>query len=503
MIMQVNNRLISDTINRMYQDGYTLSTRAWEIGQDYQTQITRLINSGIAQGKSVAEIAGSIGEYTSGGIEALGSEYAGAKWGNVVVKNVDWRALRLVRSELGASMKIGAVMQGEMNPASTGLYDWVRVNNQQHDCTCPDLAAGGPYAAANIPAQPHANCHPSGTMIMTPYGEMPIELLVPGDFVISHDGTIQKISHCWKTRHSGELLELSTIDRKIQATNEHPFLIGNDWVLAHDIKPGDNITGVGINVESFALVKFVSDNSPSKRFDESGFFIIKESFLGGSVPRTSIDLNGQLYILKGQIDTESSNDKIRDWIFSEHPQGIVHHALIGAPECSGVELRAFGLLFVRDDSSSGRSVGVSGIADSTVGITPVVSLGNSGDMKSVINQISSDRSSGYSKNFRDLINWEVLTAKQISKHCPVNVDFNTHNSAIVSVKSEYYNGYVYNLTVENTHTFIANGFASHNCFCQVRPVLKDLKEVIADIKRWNAGESVPSLDSWYAKFRGA
>lgn len=158
LIVSVDSRLISATINRVYQDGYTLSTRAWQIGEDYQEQIFRLINSGTAQGKSIPDIARSIGDYTTGGISKLDKAYTQAKWGKVVVKNVDWRALRLVRSELGASMKVSAVLQGEQNPASLGLYDWVRVNTQQHDCVCPDLAAGSPYKSDEIPAQPHSAC---------------------------------------------------------------------------------------------------------------------------------------------------------------------------------------------------------------------------------------------------------------------------------------------------------------------------------------------------------
>lgn len=158
MIVRVNQRLIADTVNRVYQDGYTFSSKCWQIGGDYQEQIKRLINSGIAQGKNTADIARSIGDYTTGGIGKLDKAYTSAKYGDVVVKNVDWRALRLVRTELSASMKIGAVMQGGQNPGCTGEYDWLRINTQQHDCSCPDLAAGSPYTADSIPAQPHPNC---------------------------------------------------------------------------------------------------------------------------------------------------------------------------------------------------------------------------------------------------------------------------------------------------------------------------------------------------------
>lgn len=158
MIMGVNTRLIAITVNRMYQDGYTLSSRVWQLANDYQEQITALINSGFAQGLSIQDIAKSVQVYTQDGLEGLIDEFPTAKWGEVTIKNLDWRALRLIRSEFSASMKTGAVMAGEANPACTKLYDWIRINTQQHDCECPDIAAGGPYTAANIPEQPHPNC---------------------------------------------------------------------------------------------------------------------------------------------------------------------------------------------------------------------------------------------------------------------------------------------------------------------------------------------------------
>jgi hypothetical protein len=499
MIVRINQRLIADTVNRMYQDGYTLSSKCWEIGGDYQTQITRLINSGIAQGKSTADIARSIGDYTKGGIGSLDKAYTSAKYGDVVVKNVDWRALRLVRTELGASMKIGAVMQGEQNPGCTGEYDWLRINTAQHSCLCPDLAAGSPYKAADVPSQPHPNCHPAGTMVLTPSGEVPIESLVPGDFVISHDGTVQAITHCWKTKHDGELLELISDGRKIQATPGHPFLIGDDWVLAHDIKPGDNITSIGIDVESIPLVKFVSDSCPPKRLNEFNFFNIFESFLSGSMPTTAINFDGKFYVFDSQIDIESPDCQIRERLFSKTDQGIIHNALVLAPDCSGVKLSYGGSMFVSMADTPNGIMSRPSIGNSPVGVTPVMPLGNSRNGETIINKVPPNATPGYSKDLGDLVNWEVLVTKQVNQHQPINIDFTTHSSAIVSAKSEHYKGYVYNLTVANTHTFIANGFASHNCACQIRPRLRDLKETTADIKRWSAGESVPYLDEWYGR----
>jgi hypothetical protein len=158
MTVAVNNRLIANLLNRTWQDGYTFSERVFQVGGDYQEQIKRLVASGIAQGRGTIKIAKDIQDYVAKGRGGLPVEYGNAKFGDVVAKKVDWRALRIARSELGASMQEASIEQGLNNPAALDLFDWVRINTQIHDCECPALAAGSPYKAANVPARPHANC---------------------------------------------------------------------------------------------------------------------------------------------------------------------------------------------------------------------------------------------------------------------------------------------------------------------------------------------------------
>lgn len=158
MTVAVNNRLIANLLNRTWQDGYTFSERVFQVGGDYQEQIKRLVASGIAQGRGTIKIAKDIQDYVAKGRGGLPPEYGNAKFGDVVAKKVDWRALRIARSELGASMQEATLEQGLNNPAALDLFDWFRINTQIHDCECPNLAAGSPYKAAEIPARPHSAC---------------------------------------------------------------------------------------------------------------------------------------------------------------------------------------------------------------------------------------------------------------------------------------------------------------------------------------------------------
>lgn len=161
----VNDRVVSQTINRVWQDGYTLSTRVWNTGVDYQNQINRVISAGFAQGRDPVRIARDIEVYTADGKRQLAKRYGpnlerGTKqWLRRIRQDVDYRALRLVRSELYASLQAAGRESGLSNPAGNDLYDWIlEPNRQQWGCECPALADGGPYHYQDVPSYPHSNC---------------------------------------------------------------------------------------------------------------------------------------------------------------------------------------------------------------------------------------------------------------------------------------------------------------------------------------------------------
>ena len=76
-----------------------------------------------------------------------------------IPRNVDYRAMRIVRSELYASLKETGLESGRANPSALDAYDWVMQSGRADwDCDCPDLARNSPYTYAQFPAQPHPNC---------------------------------------------------------------------------------------------------------------------------------------------------------------------------------------------------------------------------------------------------------------------------------------------------------------------------------------------------------
>lgn len=175
IVSGVQEDVVKSLVSRIYSDGYSFSDRIWKTGTDdsgrpasvradWQERIKMTVAAGIAQGRDPAKIAKDIQVYTKDGKEHLlkrwgGLERGTAEFAKRLPKNIDYRAARLVRSELYASLQDAQVSSGRKNPASDGLYDWVLSNGRQHwECECEALAAGSPYKADEVPSYPHPNC---------------------------------------------------------------------------------------------------------------------------------------------------------------------------------------------------------------------------------------------------------------------------------------------------------------------------------------------------------
>jgi len=163
IVSGVDTTVVSSVVNRVWQDGYTFSDRVWRIGRHYRDDIRNVLSAGLAQGRDVLDIARDIQVYTADGKLRLMQRYGELERGTRefarrIPKNVDYRSLRLVRTELYASLRDASVQQGLVNPASTGLWDWVRQSSRDWGCECQDFADGSPYTLEALPSTPHANC---------------------------------------------------------------------------------------------------------------------------------------------------------------------------------------------------------------------------------------------------------------------------------------------------------------------------------------------------------
>ena len=164
IIQHVNNDVVFTTVNRVYQDGYTFSQRLWIEGQKTQNDIKLVLNSGIAQGRDPIKVAKDLEQYLKDGKLSLMKRYGKLKAGTKefaarIPNNVDYRAMRIIRTETYNSLRDAELLGAESNPGTTGWFDWIRTAGaEDYGCICPDLAAGSPYKASEVPNGPHPNC---------------------------------------------------------------------------------------------------------------------------------------------------------------------------------------------------------------------------------------------------------------------------------------------------------------------------------------------------------
>lgn len=182
----VNRSIIEQMVIRQTQNGYTLSDRIWTdlienkfgnmvpggIYGDYQYRLLNVVNAGIAQARDSASIAKDITTYIEDGKLQLIKRYGKLERGTAeftrrLSGRIDWRALRLVRSELYAGLQAAGLQQGIINPACEDLYDWIKTAGNPIDQNpsatesgfrCIDLEEFNPYKRDDVPGPNHSNC---------------------------------------------------------------------------------------------------------------------------------------------------------------------------------------------------------------------------------------------------------------------------------------------------------------------------------------------------------
>ncbi|MDR1174691.1 MAG: DUF3626 domain-containing protein [Treponema sp.] len=148
-----------------FHQSYSLSKSVWNIVGDAEDKILDVVWGGISQGRDVRTVAADLMAYIKGGPDVVKGRWGKLKpetreYANRLgAKGVDYRALRLYRSEIHRHQQEAAVEEGEDNPACTGEYDWILMPGREvWLCDCEELAGAGPYTKETIPPYPHPNC---------------------------------------------------------------------------------------------------------------------------------------------------------------------------------------------------------------------------------------------------------------------------------------------------------------------------------------------------------
>ena len=293
------------------------------------------------------------------------------------------------------------------------------------------------------------------------------------------------------------------------------------WCEAGSLQVGDNVISVNLSQFGALFVKSDTKDSPAQSSQDRFFASILSGFTRGGVPVTAVYFNGEFYVRVSQVDIDSLKRKIGDRGESSLGQGIVNNAFVLRFESTEFALGAEAQGFKRVGHTSNGIVGVLsqslalfwsrltqsqriGFTLSSRGESPSFKSGNNGSTgypESVryffhghqLVEVHIDNSVGiqrYSFGYRDsqgfqtsrnssggdvevlsgVLAGDALITNHILQQIFVDDSFTQLKSpfeldSIVSVFISKCEEPVYNLTVVDNHTYIADSVVSHNCQC--------------------------------------
>ena len=312
----------------------------------------------------------------------------------------------------------------------------------------------------------HPHCHPPGTLVVTTRGHIPIESVNPGDFVLSSDGLTHRVTSAWASEYDGRLLKIQTDGGKlVSVTPNHPLEKPQGWVRGEELHVGDDLVCVHSDVKPLLFTELEALNVPTLRREEGCFIIVSTFLLPSGVPIAAIHFNGELYFWERQIDVVLVNGETWLGVNPSFDQSLIQKPFVGGVEFSGSAIRAGDEQFIRLLGSTNGSVGLldAGLESRRIGgihcFRPAPLL-ETGFLYDSHNDVSRN-----AKSISDFLDREQVIEMHPKDSVGGEIKSFTHSERIVRIETTKYKGKVYNLTVEGSESYVANGVSSHNCGC--------------------------------------
>ena len=155
--------------------GFNLSPSIWDAVDGFSDRILAIIEAELEAGTDPVKIARMLEEYIAAGTP----EKVLGRWGKLEIgtpeyrkrlgtSGADYRTQRVVRTEMYNAIRTADIEAGAMNPASTGMFNWMlSPSHIDSGCDCPERAAGSPYTKKRID-ELQASSHVNDMCLVSP-----------------------------------------------------------------------------------------------------------------------------------------------------------------------------------------------------------------------------------------------------------------------------------------------------------------------------------------------
>lgn len=311
----------------------------------------------------------------------------------------------------------------------------------------------------------HPNCFPAGTLItvLGHVGGKPIEDVQVGDVVLTHRGRWRAVTATMDRVFDGDLVGV----HDVWSTPEHPFLCGRGWVAAQALNVGDHVR------YPVQVAGPDSDDMPADAIKELGFDAVLARLLRCGVPVPTVYLDCDASDrdvddeasdenpgLRAQPGSHESVEELALKIGAQHPGA-------GCDACKdlsiGQRLAAHGCL----GSHGTRCAG----CRRHLGVHVEAGLGGAPERHPSMGQAADDCGSIDLENLRDLEHRTALVDVHADNSFLGHIGAG-HRGSIVHLavpvgdtKRKRHSGHVFNFSVHEDESYVANGVVVHNCTC--------------------------------------
>lgn len=362
-------------------------------------------------------------------------------------------------------------------------------------------------------------CHPAGEQVSTPNGWVNIESLKAGDIVYDHEGNPQKVRAAMVRRHKGEMITIRPVSRynEFKLTTEHPVLAIRrnevlvkraqrkehwlpevdtkklvnakpEWIKAGELQKGDFVLVPKLRAkenEMFSddelelLGYYLAEgstyfNQANKQFTNQLSFGLQEKELVAHVKKLTEQVTGRPVYLTEQQDRNGASlafysAEFSDWFTKHCGKGAVNKTL--SPELMSISPRQTKILldaYLAGDGNVCDRNGSTMIRFCTASETlarQVQMLLNRLGVHSWI-QVREGGEAKFSNQSDRIIHRHPLyhIGYTAEKSWDMVRENETHFLVpIREVTREAWDDLVFNIDVDETHSYLVRGIAVHNC----------------------------------------